>query len=155
MTYELRDALRAQYELQLDSYKNDPAALSDEERAHFISWNILALEDELHEALDEVGWKPWTTSRHLNRDAFKGELVDALHFFMNLMLAAEIDADELLEAYQKKREKNAKRQREGYDGVTGKCPKCHRALDDDAVTCYVYEDGDVDCMDDLVGLIEE
>ena len=38
--------------------------------------------------------------------------------------------------------KNAKRQEEGYDGVSTKCPGCHRALDDDAVLCTVtYWDG--------------
>ena len=145
-TYEFRDALRDQYILQMNSYKKDPAGLTDEERAEFIRWNVLALEDELHEALAEVGWKPWASSRHLNRDAFKGELVDAFHFMMNLMLAAEIDADEFLEAYRSKRDKNAKRQSDGYDGISGKCPGCKRALDDAAVNCYVYEDGEFDCV---------
>lgn len=140
MTYEFRDALADQHALQQKSYKKDPTTLDDEERAEFIRWNVLALEDELHEALQEVGWKPWATSRHLNRDAFKGELVDAYHFFMNLMLAADIDADEFLEAYQAKRTKNAKRQAEGYDGVTGKCPHCKRALDDSAVMCGEVND---------------
>lgn len=130
MTYELRDALNDQHALQVKSYKKDPRGLEDEERAEFIRWNVLALEDELHEALAEVGWKPWATSRHLNREEFKGELVDALHFYMNLLLAADITAEELLEAYQVKRTKNAKRQADGYDGVTGKCPRCMRALDD-------------------------
>ena len=136
MTYELRDALEAQNDLQVAAYGGQsPRDLSDEDRAAFISWNALALTDELHEALAEVGWKPWATSRHLNRDAFMGELVDMLHFFMNLMLAGNISAEELLEAYQKKREKNIKRQEDGYDGVTEKCPHCKRALDDEAVEC--------------------
>jgi dimeric dUTPase (all-alpha-NTP-PPase superfamily) len=128
--YEFRDALRDQHELQIASYKKDPVGLDEETRTEFIRWNVLALEDELHEALGEVGWKPWATSRHLNREPFKKELVDALHFFMNLMLAADIDADELLDAYQAKREVNAKRQADGYDGVAGKCPRCSRALED-------------------------
>jgi hypothetical protein len=130
VTYELRDAFKDQHALQVDAYKKDPTNLEPEERAEFIRWNILALEDELHEALGEVGWKPWATSRHLNKAEFQGELVDALHFFLNLMLAADIDPDELLAGYQAKRLKNAKRQEEGYDGVTGKCPVCSRALDD-------------------------
>lgn len=133
--YTFSDALEAQHQLQINSYGKDPASLTGEERAEFIRWNILAAEDELHEALAEVGWKPWATSRPLNYGAFKGELVDAFHFFMNLMLVAGITADEFLTAYQVKREKNAKRQIEGYDGVTGKCKDCGRALDDAAVEC--------------------
>jgi len=135
VTYEFRDALAAQIELQKNAYKKDITKLDPEERAEFIRWNVLALEDELHEALAETGWKPWATSRHLNREAYKGELVDALHFFMNLMALADISADELLAGYQVKREKNAKRQEDGYDGVSEKCPFCKRALDDDAVNC--------------------
>lgn len=144
MTYEFRDALADQLELQKQAYKKDPTKLDEEERADFIRWNMLALEDELHEALAETGWKPWATSRHLNREAFKGEMVDALHFFMNLLIAADIDADEFLEGYQAKRLKNAKRQEEGYDGVSSKCPECKAALDDDAVMCGVYSDDDGD-----------
>lgn len=137
MAYELQDALDDQEALQVKAYGGvSPKDLNEDDRAHFISWNTLALTDELHEALGEVGWKPWASSRHLNREAFKGELVDSLHFFMNLLLAANIDADELLNDYQKKRQKNIKRQEDGYDGVTEKCPGCKRALDDDAVICY-------------------
>ena len=122
--------LELQHKLQVEAYKKDPADLSDEERAEFIRWNILALEDELHEALAEVGWKPWATSRHLNREEYVGELVDAFHFFMNLMLVAGVSAAELTERYLEKRDRNATRQKDGYDGVAGKCRGCKRALDD-------------------------
>jgi dimeric dUTPase (all-alpha-NTP-PPase superfamily) len=119
-----------QLRLQIESYDLDPQDLMAEDRAEFIRWNVLALEDELHEALNEVGWKPWATSRHLNRDAYKKELVDALHFFTNLCLVAGISADELIAGYFEKAERNAQRQVEGYDGVTTKCPNCKRELDD-------------------------
>jgi len=140
VSYELSDALEAQWALQVQAYGKDPRKLSDEERMEWVRWNILALEDELHEALQETGWKPWATKNHLNEDAFRGELVDGLHFFLNLMLVANISAEELLAGYQLKREKNAKRQADGYDGVSTKCPECKRALDDDAVECGVYTD---------------
>jgi DNA-directed RNA polymerase subunit M/transcription elongation factor TFIIS len=118
-----------QHRLQVESYHVRPEELDPEARAEFIRWNVLALEDELHEALGEVGWKPWATSRHLNREAYKKELVDALHFFTNLCLAAGITADELVNDYFKKAEVNAQRQVDGYDGVTTKCPGCRRELD--------------------------
>jgi hypothetical protein len=139
VTYELRDALADQIALQVQSYGRDPRDLDENERMEWVRWNVLALEDELHEALQETGWKPWATSNHLNRDAFRGELVDAFHFFLNLMAVADIPADELLASYRKKREKNARRQALGYDGVSEKCSECKRALDDDAVLCVKSE----------------
>jgi hypothetical protein len=100
---------------------------------------VLALEDELHEALNETGWKPWASSRHFNTDAVKGELVDAWCFLMSLMLLAGMTPAELYQRYQAKMEINHKRQDEGYSG-TEKCKECGRALDDPATACY--DDGD-------------
>lgn len=132
---KFEEMLAKQEELQIKAYGGSPALLDGEERIQFIKDMILALEDELHEALGEVGWKPWATSRHIHPAAFKGELVDAFHFFMNLMLVVGMDTDELYRLYMAKREKNQARQAVGYDGLTGKCPGCRRALDDEAVTC--------------------
>jgi dimeric dUTPase (all-alpha-NTP-PPase superfamily) len=124
-----------QLKLQTRSFGVDPFNLDPEAKVQFIKDMTLALEDELHEALGEVGWKPWATSRHINDKAFGGELVDALHFLVNLFLAIGWSADEVLQAYLLKASKNEARQRRGYDGVSGKCPRCHRALDDDGVKC--------------------
>lgn len=103
----------------------------------FINWNVLALEDELHELLGETGWKPWAKSKHINLEAARGEAIDALHFLLNLFLVLGMDADDVLERYLAKRVKNQKRQEESYDGVSTKCPRCKRALDDDAVSCFI------------------
>lgn len=105
-------------------------------RIQFIKDMCVALGDEMSEFLGEVGWKPWATSRHINFEAAQSELVDAFHFFMNLCMAVEMTPDMLFEKYKAKRLKNIKRQEEGYDGVSTKCPSCSRALDDDAVECY-------------------
>lgn len=112
-----------------------PGADRPEERAQFVRDMILSLEDELHEALNEIGWKPWQTSRHFNEDAYKAELVDAWHFFLNLMLVIGMDEDDLVAGYFDKRTKNLQRRDDGYDGVSGKCPECRRALDDKFTTC--------------------
>lgn len=135
MIDKLTKMLAEQERLQRESFGNDPKHLSGEALIDFIRWNTLALEDELHEALAETGWKPWATSKHVNRQAFIGELVDAFHFFMNLMLAVDCTADELFATYLEKHKLNAKRQAEGYDGVSEKCEGCGRALDDAAVEC--------------------
>lgn len=131
----LQDALNAQWNLQVNSFGADPKDLDDDQKLEWIRWNVLALQDELHEALAETGWKPWAKSKHVNRDAYVSELVDAFHFLMNLMLVVDCDADEFLAKYFEKRGINAARQAAGYDGVTGKCLGCKRALDDKAVEC--------------------
>lgn len=137
--------LEAQASLQRESFQ-DIYALKDEERIEFIRWNVLALEDELHEMLGECGWKPWATSRHINPTPALMELVDALHFFMNLVIAVagydEADmpvaphelGEALANLYFQKRAKNAQRQADGYDGVTGKCVNCHRDVTDSVNT---------------------
>ncbi len=134
----LQNALNAQHELQIKSFGQDPKLLSDPEKMNWIRWNVLALEDELHEALAETGWKPWAKSQHINRDAYVSELVDAFHFLMNLMLIVDCDADEFLKKYFEKRGINQARQAAGYDGISGKCPGCKRALDDAAVECTEF-----------------
>lgn len=145
----LQDMLYEQERAQRDSHGLDLVSLTGEDRIDAIRWNVLALEDELHEALAETGWRPWATSRHVNREAFLGELIDAWHFLMNLFLLADTDAEEIERLYFAKRAKNDKRQRDGYDGVSEKCPGCGRALDDDAVECGLSTNGRyIICWDD-------
>ena len=138
--YEMFESQRS-LQLSMPPLNKDPAQLEGVERIQFFKDMKLALESELQEMLDEMGWKPWASSRHFNADAVRGELVDVFHFFMNLWLAAGGTADDLFKAYLIKREKNLKRQQQGYDGVSTKCRVCHRALDDDAVNCWMNQDG--------------
>lgn len=135
----MQDMLDTQFNAQLDHHGMNFKTLTDEERIEAVRWNMLALQDELHEALAEVGWKPWATSRHINREAYIAELVDAWHFFMNLLLLVDATEVELRRGYFDKRHRNNKRQAEGYDGVSDKCRVCGRALDDPAVVCTEKE----------------
>jgi hypothetical protein len=113
-------------------YGKDPGSLVGDERAAYVRDMVLAVTDELHEALGETGWKPWASSRHLNRAEYMGELVDVWHFFMNLLLVANITWDEFSDAYISKNAENIRRQELGlaYDGIQGKCPACKRDLGD-------------------------
>lgn len=121
----LGELLNLQRDLQIAAYGVDPSRLTGEERAEYVRWNVLALEDELHEAMQEVKWKPWLTEGHgdwVDRDAYVKELVDALHFILNLINLAlghatceELGA-EVTFRYLLKRERNARRQVEGYSG---------------------------------------
>lgn len=133
----LAHLLQLQYDLQFEiPPPRNVMQLVGQERVEFIRWNYIALVDELHEALQEISWKPWASAEFFNRELFLKELVDAFHFFMNLLLVAAPTpavndlAHEFVQLYLKKREINRERHAAGYDGVSDKCPNCKRALDD-------------------------
>lgn len=128
MTDKLEEIMRLQRQLQVEAFGLDPAGMMDDDRAQYIKEMALALTDEVHEALAETGWKSWAKSRHLNREAYVSELVDALHFLVNLLLVANVGPEELYTKYLAKRAENARRQEAGYDGVSEKCSLCHRDL---------------------------
>lgn len=133
----LGEMFELQGDLQRNTYGSHPADIEDPvERIQFFKDMHIAITDEMHEALNEIGWKPWATSKHFNEDAVKGELVDAFHFFMNLCMAAGMTPDELYNRYKAKRLKNIQRQKDGYDGVATKCKMCGKAYDDLAVKCH-------------------
>lgn len=109
----------------------DPDAFADA-----VVMNHSALVVELSEFMGEVGWKDWATPRGwVNRDAAVGELVDAAHFLANILVRLDVTDDEWEQRYRAKQEVNRRRQRSGYDGVSGKCPRCKRSYDDPGVTC--------------------
>lgn len=125
--------LTMQLELQRE-LQTDPTAVPLDRRADWIAHMVLAATAELHEALNEVGWKAWATSRHVNDDACFDELRDAWQFLTNAMFTVYQCSPEelahLLEgALNEKIEKNRARARAGYTG-TEKCPGCRRALDE-------------------------
>lgn len=131
----LEEMMDTQLGMQEAVFGYDFGRMTTAEVVEFVHWNVTALTDELHEALAETSWKPWADSEFLNREAYTGELVDAWHFLMNLMLAVGMTPHELREKYRIKQRINVARQSEGYDGVSTKCPVCGRALDDPTVDC--------------------
>lgn len=106
----------------------------------FMQWNDKALLHEMVEMESETGWKPWAKGRFVNLEAARGEWIDMLHFMLNGALLLGLDnADDILDRYLRKHQKNTKRQEDGYDGVSTKCPGCKRALDDEAVECRIVD----------------
>lgn len=138
----MRIFLEAQQMLQENSFGMKLKEMSDTQRIDYIRWNVVALEHELHEALDETGWKPWANARHINRDAYVGELIDAFHFLMNLLLAVEVTDQEMTEKYWAKHRVNAERQATGtYNGFTEKDGD-GRALDEPHITANTNDGPD-------------
>lgn len=119
------------FKVDFEELQRDPDALADS-----IVWNYTALVVELGEFMNEVGWKTWATPRGwVNRDAAVGELVDAAHFLANLLVRLDVTDDEWELRYRQKQEINRRRQANGYDGRSGKCPGCYRSYDDPGVEC--------------------
>lgn len=145
--------LSRQFELQRHMARQNRAVdptdpnLTQEARIQFIKDMVMALQSELQEFLQEIGWKPWATSRHINGEPAIKELVDAWHFFMNLMLAIspflpDIDNEETLatrftELYLAKNQVNWERASGNYTGVQEKCKFCGRDLNEVALELQV------------------
>ena len=124
--------LESTYELQGKYFNTQlPAVTGTDEFANYVVMNHSALVAEAGELLAEFGWKTWAEPRGwVNRANALKEAVDVAHFLANILCAIGVTDQEWEDAYQKKQEVNRRRQREGYDGVTGKCPTCRRAYDD-------------------------
>lgn len=129
--------LRSTLDLQGDAFGHT-FPKTGENLGEWVRTNVTALIAEVGEALQEIGWKPWSTGQgYVNREAYLGELVDVGHFLANLLVAVGITDDEWESAYQRKQQVNRDRQATagGYDARKEKCPACGRAYDDDATTC--------------------
>lgn len=116
----LQEMIDLQAKLQSETYGKDISKLDTREKIEAYRINMMALQDELHEALNEMSWKPWAKAEYFNGDRVQQELVDAWHFFMNLMIISGMDAEKLHLRYLAKRKVNIKRQEDGYDGVSTK-----------------------------------
>lgn len=112
--------LQASFQHNVDPRFEEPCL---KQHAAFIRDHFVYLDQELQEMLYEVpyfkNWKDYSkmTQEEVNEAYAKAkeEIVDAWHFFMNLMLGLGMTADELYEGYLKKNKENIRRQEEGYD----------------------------------------
>jgi dimeric dUTPase (all-alpha-NTP-PPase superfamily) len=81
----------------------------------------LAMLSEMAELLDEVNFKWWKNPKPVDQSALKEELVDILHFFLSMCLAAGMDAEEIHRIYLMKSQENFARQ-EGNSKKAGYSP---------------------------------
>lgn len=107
-----------QSEIQFDVYGHQFSRMTDQAKIAFIKEMVLSMTHELHEALDETGWKGWTASRHVHMDLFLRELVDVQLMLINLFLVTGIHAADLSFAVADlmaiKQKLNVQRQEGGY-----------------------------------------
>ena len=94
-----------------------PTDLSTKKGQQFLKDIRNHLMEELFEAgqhLKNAKSHRATDIPEIDREAYKEELVDALHLFLELVIASGITLDELVEAYIAKGEVNVKRIEGGY-----------------------------------------
>lgn len=93
--------------------------MNEAERTNYIKENFWYIITEFDEAFRELPYgKPWkkydSFDRVAHKENLKEELIDAIHFFINVLLAAELSPEEIFEIYCKKNNVNFKRQEENY-----------------------------------------
>ena len=114
------DMLGGMFRLQeeLQAYKLKEVGFN---RQEYINMMALAMVREVGEALEATAWKNpefvkygWKKGQVLDIKMFKDELVDVLHFFLNLCIAAEMGPVELHKRFVEKNKANMARWENGY-----------------------------------------
>lgn len=122
MINKLDKMLKNQKQLQENTMGYSFKDMTPQGRARYIKDMILWATDELHEALHELPYaKDWSKKYdkpEYNHEEqwklFKEEIIDAWHFFMNIMIAAGFTPDEIFKMYMTKSAINVERQQNGY-----------------------------------------
>lgn len=136
--------------------------MTDEQRAAFMRDHRGYLADEVAEALYEMpfykNWKNYSDmTDEAKQDAWqkvKMELVDSLHFFVNLLLATGFTADELYKMYMAKNKENHRRQDQGYTSDVSYREQAVEDVMGFEPTCTVMMDDTFECTDDFVAVLK-
>jgi hypothetical protein len=132
----LGDIMNLQKDTQLNIYGYDFSKMSLREIMFFWHANTHALIDEIHEATDALGgikdgsgnaiWKYWKNdySKYQNMKfsdlsesdqlECKFEIIDILHFFLNMATSIGMTPQEMFNMYMSKNQENRDRQARGY-----------------------------------------
>jgi hypothetical protein len=132
----LGDIMALQKDTQLNVYGYDFSQMTLREIMSFWHMNTHALIDELHEATDALGgikdgsgnaiWKYWKKdySKYENMKfsdlsendqiECKFEIIDILHFFLNMAISIGMTPQEMFNMYMSKNQENRDRQTRGY-----------------------------------------
>ena len=99
----------------LGMVKSVPVNLHDKIGQYVIKDYAWRITEELGEAMNCLKNKPWKAT-HMQTDEvhFKEELIDAFHFFVELLLVAGVEDKDLVDYYHKKSEVNKFRQASNY-----------------------------------------
>ena len=90
-------------------------------KQQYINQNILALHEEATEIMRETAYKNpdyvpfgWKKEQKFNAEKFKEEIIDIVHFVLNLAIISGMDSKEFYKRYLGKNKENHERQKNGY-----------------------------------------
>ena len=86
-------------------------------KTHMTKEFVLCCQDELMEIMNWLPWKHWKKHKKVTKKdvvEIKFEIIDLLHFVLNLMLLWNMDAKEVFQIYCTKNKENIDRQKRGY-----------------------------------------
>ena len=101
------DDIETLLEMQAEIMAHVPGGDTPERMAHQITCGLGIIEETM-EYLNSIGRKPWRP-QPLPRGAQLGELVDILHFFLELIIRSGFSWAETMEAYKAKHQENLQR----------------------------------------------
>lgn len=119
---KLEEIFNIQKQLQEKTMGYSFDNMTSQERANYIKSMILWQTDETHEALHELPYAKEWSKKYDKSDynhekqwkLFKEEMIDSLHFFINIMIAAGFTPQEIYDMYIEKNKENIDRQKRGY-----------------------------------------
>lgn len=148
--------------------------MTPQQCAEYMRDNRGYLEDEVAEALYEMPfYKSWKDYSNMSEGEMlaawqrvRMELVDSLHFFVNLLLCAGFSADELFDMYMAKNKENHRRQDTGYaadvsyreqsvEEVMNNAEHATKeAVSNVETTCTVVMPGEISASEDFVAMLK-
>ena len=119
---ELMFKLREEFMKCLDeskpgSYPSWPVDLTSKQSQQIVRELALKGVEEMFEALGHLkNWKPHrdTEIKHIDRDEFLEEVVDAFNYFLSMIVLVGVQPDEFFQAYVSKDKKIHARIKDGY-----------------------------------------
>lgn len=123
MEYRMQELFKKQAELMtrlgLKVRTNKELCLLTEKEADDLTQETVvlafALQDEIHEFIRELNWKPWKqTKKEVNIELVQKELIDAWHFLIELSLMWGLNSENVHDLYLQKNQENHQRQDKGY-----------------------------------------
>lgn len=121
----LQKDIRARMErLGVETTASEYRAQTVGELTNRVLANAMALQQELAETIDWLPWKSWKNYGTLPDEAIesheelvnevKFEVIDMMHFLLNMAIALGMSWDEVLDIFYTKQRENRARQERGY-----------------------------------------
>lgn len=117
----LTEMYNKQFNLQKKLGTIDKFNESQAMKQQFINQMILALHEEAVEIMRETAYKNpdyvpfgWKKHQEFNNEKFQEEIIDIIHFVLNLAIVSGMSPNEIFNKYMEKNKENANRKENNY-----------------------------------------